>query len=246
MQQIEHGIFLAAARIEAWRRIDVVLAVDADDLRLVVMMMHDAVRNICHLPGHCGLAGNEEDVLVDEEAGLDFGVAGIEDFRAVYQEDITVILRSEGGDGESPGAVCCLRHGDRIMLAFEVELHFLSVGHRQAEGSSTIRFNFWICRGRGDEWNRSGLLCRRLGCGRSCRLGQGGGSESKCQSQYQAKIDGGWGGAKRLNHTGFLLEDMPCSTVYTGSRRPGSTQRSKWRLRRIICSVLEVRKEISV
>jgi hypothetical protein len=74
------------------RRVNVELAVYADNARSVIVMMHHPTPNVCQLPKPGWLTGNEEEILCAEEAGLEIHIVRVKDVGAIHLECIAVVL----------------------------------------------------------------------------------------------------------------------------------------------------------
>src|SRR5579872_1392045 len=156
VQQVEHWIFLFCFRIVARRRVDVEIAIVANDAGMIEMMVYEAVRNADDFPRQAW-AWDMDHALGVEQVGLDERIHGIHIADAIRDEGVAVEIGLPRTGGYGPNAFLIFLHGD-VLPTFAREKDLFRVGIAKAEGNSAVALDLWRLDGLG-----SGLRLREHG-----------------------------------------------------------------------------------
>jgi hypothetical protein len=136
--QVQHRELLFRLSVVGGRRVDVEIAIVADDCRMIEMAVQAAPGRVREFPRKAG-SRHMHLARPEQIVGLAQVVGRVHDAHAVHDEGVTVVIRVERTGGERPDALLVLGHRGGLGNAFELEQHRLGVGRAQAEGDGAVR-----------------------------------------------------------------------------------------------------------
>jgi hypothetical protein len=139
VEKIQDRVGLLAVGIVVGRRVDVEVAVVADDGRLIEVMRHYAARSARGFPAY--RTGNAHHALsAGLEVGLQQRIAGIGKGRAVHIERVGVDFGLEWAGGNAPDALFVLLQS-QAATGQAVHGNLFGIGRAQTEGHCAVGRN---------------------------------------------------------------------------------------------------------